>query len=604
MKRAPLAALCPWLALPFWQAAADGPAVLRRYEQASADHSPASAAVLDDAAFMLALRQSDPGKATLLLRDKAQIRDLESLVERYPDEDSLRRVLRSKSSEFFDDLFRSADAGPVPEKLVDWVRRHHGPEPAKRFRAAVWGWETLPKEAASYLAAARVGKAAWDKQPFRWRDEQLQAWAKPLLEEVMKSPTPWTPEQSKRILLQVWAAKGLMSPEQWSATWTRINNENRLGEGLAKMQGKPLGPEMKAQLQRARDPKLPLEAQLAALARVFEGAGASGGVTPRETQELARIRQGRASETFTPDQRRLLADMLPRAYLKQVAKSGYPGLNDYYKTHALKIRVEATPGALAVYDPPTHQIKMSVKEIETWVRQQNLAVGDLLAKKEVFERFIMQSSPVFVHEASHQRQFEGSKMEDAALHSQAFEIQAMYEQTVYTKLLSLKDKRMAAFLAEEWRTSSLAMMYNQLDDAMRESPRKFRQLVASGYYCAYPSLHAVAAVRLEASRQQIKSFEAELKARGAGPAPAKVDPAVIAKIMASGYAKLTPETLGAWLKKAKTEQVQAIVAALRQDQLAHADWYTAMERWDRELPGEMDKFWKDYYRATPTTRPA
>ena len=88
----------------------------------------------------------------------------------------------------------------------------------------------------------------------------------------------------------------------------------------------------------------------------------------------------------------------------------------------------------------------------------------------------------------------------------------------------------------------------------------------------------------------------ELKKRGSSVA--------LARAMAAGYSSLTAETLPAWIQARPVEELQALASALRQDQLSHADWYTAMERWDRSIPERMDQFWKEHFAPATKDKPA
>lgn len=101
------------LLLAAWFAAAEPVAVLARYEAARRDHSPASTAILADEAFLSELRRLDPLKAASLVRDKALLRDLETLVWDYASAWSVRSGLRIRSDPTFDDAMRSTGLGPA-----------------------------------------------------------------------------------------------------------------------------------------------------------------------------------------------------------------------------------------------------------------------------------------------------------------------------------------------------------------------------------------------------------------------------------------------------------------------------------------------------------
>ncbi len=593
-----LGALLLSLLIPAFRPAAAEPKpadVLKRYEQVLADHSPLSAAILDEKDFMDALLKADPVKHSSVFRAKSHLRDLKALVNDHKEAFTLRAALRARSHAFYDDLWTLSGLGPEPQKLEAWAEKYYGKAAGERFAEALWEQRTLKAGPKAFIKEQGLLFAEhWPAMFFRARDASLSQWARTKADAILAAKTPWTAAQRKTFLGVYGEISGMLSRDEVSALAVRFNQQDALGGALSHLKGKTLAPDLKDELKLASDPKLPIEERLGALAKIFENSNVSKGVAPSYNKYLDVQRAPRAGETFTAQQKLVLASMLPTAYLKQAAKVPGHWLNDYYKKHPLKVSIESLSGALAQYHPETKTIAFSAAQIEAWLRVNKKTPADFISDKAVLESFILQTAPVFVHEATHQRYNERFAQSGTQFHHQGAEVEATYEETAFAILLARKDKRLKDFINDEQSTSSFARCYATQIDALNESPRKFKQIVITGFYPGYPTLHGMLARNQQYYALATARVLKLLPGGGKGmktPTPQEIK-------------KLVNIDFYAWMKTKHTpHEYHTVLLVLRQGEKELQALYKDMQKAWTETSVSMDKFWKENCAPKPKTAP-
>lgn len=463
--------------------------VLKRYEELVASTNPTEAMLaLEDKPYFQALNDADPYKAQDLMSHLTALLGLESVISRSRDAHALRRFLWARWGDWYWPALKGSFK--AESALPGWVFDHFSEDHRTLWRQAVWDWETLSEAESRWLRENGMDRARWADLSFVERTAYFGTYAIRKLhefQELKQMPTNEDLDQIAALLHEM-----PVTPERLEAASGQVYGEQLIRSGLeATGLTVPLWP----LLDRASDRTLPMDERLAALNKFFEASG--------NPQTLLRVAAGPAPERLTPQKRRVLEEMLGRAFTKGLVKISTE-MKAFYSKRPLVVVIRdpiGTNAALMQYNFLDDRIIISEKPFLNWLKARGLSEKDILSPEHVsdFEEYVLGRLPPMAHEAAHQmnrHNLKGVTEKIGSGHSFLFPHQEdeltafLAGAEAFIALLwdnnsKFKDvaEKESSYDGDQWGMYSLAK-------ELAENPRGFVQLVLHEYtlYSDFPTL--------------------------------------------------------------------------------------------------------------------
>ena len=237
------------------------------------------------------------------------------------------------------------------------------------------------------------------------------------------------------------------------------------------------------------------------------------------SRQLAALRVPKPSETISPEQNRLLADMLQSSMIPSLR--GVPAgdeVADFYAPgsgNTFRMRIENMSGDTAEYRPATGKIVVNSQLIQQFMRIngstengkfKSFTTADLLSNRRGAMTHLMNFvAPVIVHEAAHQMQHKWSssrKIFDP--YSKEDEVEAISKQSLFVLQKYGKDESFRKLVDQDKEVSSYMELNVQLADQFERDPVRFLRRVGDIYYPKVPSAQVACSYTLSLIETELK----------------------------------------------------------------------------------------------------
>lgn len=403
----------------------------------------------------------------------------------------------------------------VPARLEIWFKKEIPEADASRIKAlreATWGWEFVPAAAKPALAKKSLDQSAWERLDFPGRMAHLLEWSDGELAAILAT-TPRTPAEYKAMEERARGINGIVGNSDSSRLWERVNHAKMAVNGLARA-AKLVGrdPAKRKALENARGADL--EGMLAGLNGLFDGAGI-------KDPAFRAAAPPKAGQRFDDSLRGMVAGLLSTGLMNET-KGTFAGadLEEFYKANKLDLRV-AAPFKGRENWIGWHQggvITFNEKHIEEYLKAEGKDIKDLAREPELLRRLTVQLVPLFVHEATHQRQMVWAKENKLPwLGGQNLELETMQVEALFTVEKRLRDPSFDALLQRDRATSLLARESLSKSDRLINGVQSFRDSINAWHYPELLSLEGTAWCQIKWHREMAGDFTIELARRDALP---------------------------------------------------------------------------------------
>jgi hypothetical protein len=516
----------------------------------------AAAAFLADAAGQARLRAEDADAYRDVFTQAVDLKSVADILNGQGDSPVLRDMLRARSScEFCHDAAAlEAWARTLAPALKD--------ERLAELSAALLDWDTLPEPLRRRLSRQGLEQTAWAALPLSRRESEAAPWLKEQLELYMME-LPRTEAEMKDFgdrgdvvdsLLPRRLRAGL--EDRAEALWSYFENLEKV---RAQAAASP-DPNIRAALTRIES-AADLDTRLSLLSSLFDGLG----LRDDSVKVAAPPRPG---QLFDDAARGVTADLLGGGLMSVVAGT-WAGdeLEAFYRNHHIgfKIAHEDESGTIGWYADGV----MNVNEdyITRFLKMKERDIRDLQTDPALLANLTADLAPLFVHEATHQRQ-EAWRAEHGVpkIWEQNAELEAKQVEALFSVEKSLRDPAFGRMLENDGKTDGPAL--SALHEAKQLSALGgpvYREKVRAGNYPNLPTLEGGVHERIQRWRFVGRIVDAELTRRAALP-PAEaallekgssgLGPFANDEEMALEFCKLSTTVLQA----AKTEVTESLEA--------------------------------------------
>ncbi len=399
----------------------------------------------------------------------------------------------------------------VPAKLETWFKKEIPWADAtqiKALREATWGWEFIPPGAMPSLTIKALDQAAWEKIDFPARMNHLGEWSDAELADILAT-TPRTPAEQNAMEARAWAINGTVGNSDSARLWERVNHAKMAVDGLAraeKLVG--LDPARRQALEDVRGADL--DGMLAGLNGLFDAAG----VKDPAFRAVAPPREG---QRFDDASRGLVAGLLKTGLINET-KGTYAGreLTEFYQSNTLDLRVEAPTEGRENWIA-WHQggvITFNQKHIEDYLKAEGKDIKDIAREPELLRRLTVQLAPLFVHEATHQRQMVWARENKLPwVGGQHLELETMQVEALFIVEKRRNDPSFDALLQRDKTTSLLARESLSKSDRLVNGVQSFRDSINAWNYPEMLSLEGATERQVRGHREMARDIEKELARR-------------------------------------------------------------------------------------------
>lgn len=470
------------LARPAWSASWDAERILQGRDPEAAE------AFLGDAAGQARLRAGDSERYRAVFMQAADLKSLADLLRGEGGSATFRDALRSRAGCGF---------CQEPAALVAWAGTlvpALDAERLKYLRRAVYEWDTLPSALRARLAAGGESEAGWAAMPLPLRSTKIEPWLQETLAAFLKE-LPRTKAELKDLYDRSDDFIVLLRRDERIRLTDRTDALESSLDGLEKARERAsafLDPKIRETLKQA-EAASDLETRLALLSALFDGLGL-------RDDSVTVAAPPRAGQVFDASSRRVTADLLRGGLMATIAGT-WAGdeLTEFYRTHPLDLRIARTDesGTVGWYEDGV----MSFNEayIVMLLKVKGRDVRDLQADPALLANLTADLAPLFVHEATHQRQ--QAWREERGLPKvweQNSELEAKQTEALFTLEKSSRDPVFRATLERDALTPGPARSALREAEQLRDlGPAAYRDKVRVQNYPYVPSLeggiHRVAA---------------------------------------------------------------------------------------------------------------
>lgn len=449
----------------------------------------ASAAFLADDDAQARLKADDPELYKQVFARAAELKDLADLIHGLPSPSGYRQGLEIRAGCVF---------CQSPSKLLSWADETFPSLDAPRraaLRKAVLEWGSLDPDPRAWLSANGSSAESWKGADLKERHAALKPWVDAQVESLMNA-NPSGAAELQTLHDRAQSLGDVMPRTQQTLLWQRLNRARSAVLGLEKARERLAtggDPGLKALLDQAQS-AADLETRLSLLSRVFDGLGVP------DAAVLAAA-PPRAGQVFDADSRRSVAELLKSGLLREIAGTwAGDDLAELYRKTSLDLRVGAMTGdgtAIGQYQPGG-PITFNEEYIQRFLKTKGRDIRDLSKDRELLRTLTIELTPLFVHEATHQRQYQwavDSRVSEVG--SQNVEVEAMETEALFVVEKSMRDPSFLARLKADAKSPGLAA--EALDEARALTdggPAAFRDSVNGEYYPDFLSLEGDAWQRM------------------------------------------------------------------------------------------------------------
>jgi len=401
----------------------------------------------------------------------------------------------------------------VPARLEAWFLKEIPWADATRIKAlreATWGWEFVPPAAKPALARKSLDQAAWGKLDFPERMGHLSEWSDAELAEILAT-TPRTPAELKALEARASGIQGIVGNSDSSRLWERVNRARTAVDGLARA-AKLVGRDP-AKLKALEDARgADLDGMLDGLNGLFDGAGV-------KDPAFRAAAPPKAGQRFDNASRGMVSGLLSTGLMNET-KGTFAGadLSQFYETNKLDLRVAAPLKGQENWIG-WHQggvITFNEKHIEEYLKAEGKDIKDLALEPELLRRLTVQLAPLFVHEATHQRQMVWARENKLPwMGGQNLELETMQVEALFTVEKRLRDPSFDALLLRDRETSLLARESLSKSDRLVAGVQSFRDSINAWHYPELLSLEGTAWCQISWHREMAGDLSKEVARRDA-----------------------------------------------------------------------------------------
>ncbi len=479
MKKTAFLAIIPLMAgLSFSQLTPKDIKAFAAYDKEISTGNPVIAQkFLEDTPFIDKIKISSPIAASGLISKAQALNDLSRLLD--------KRLYKAREYELSKALqlridhnkpLSSMGIGPVPEKLIVWVKKYkkkYSAEKIDLIERATRKYETIFSTKPLTSDAQRRNKAAWNTSTIRERNTLLARKANGVLDRLINKESRTDPAYQeilkKTDMFQYLDAGGQARFDKYMKQMSAVEKAKTSlkADQLAQLNGRPI------------------EQQMYLLGNVFDQSDIKAGALETDVDAL---RRSRPDETISFQENKIVTALLKTAMVKEV-KGTIAGdkLLKFYETNKLDIAIAACQNCNAKYEPSNNRIVFDSDLIQQYMRIKGITTEELIAGKEI-NNLAKYLSPMLIHEGAHQMQHAWAEKHNIYKpYTQEDEIEANSLEALYT-VEKLKNDKAFSNLMKDMRSNStyadkrvkLAMRFKSDRDGFA---RDIRQL----YYYGTPS---------------------------------------------------------------------------------------------------------------------
>lgn len=465
----------------------------------------ASAAFLNNDDAQAALKAQDADLYAQVFARAAEIKDISDLVHGLPSPSGYRQGLELRDGCVF---------CQSPTRLLAWAGETFPDLDAPRraaLRKAVLEWDALSPELRSWLGARGSSAGSWSGLGLKERHAAIKPWVDAQVDALMNE-NPSGSAEGRALFDRGNALNDYMPRIQQTLLWERLTKTRSAVQGLEKAQARLAAggdPALKALLAQAQSADT-LETRLTLLSRIFDGLG-----TP-DTAVLDSA-PPRPGQVFDAASRRSLADLLKSGLMREISGT-WAGdeLSELYRHTTLDLRIGVIDATSIGQYQPGGAITFNESFIQRFLKAKGRDIRDLSRDADLLRTLTIELTPLFVHEATHQRQFQWA--EDSHVNevgSQNVEVEAMQTETVFIMEKSMRDPSFLARLKADAKTPGLAAeALNQARLMNDGGLAAFRDDVNANYYPDFLSLEGDAWKSMQGKHSEtIPSDYAAFRAR-------------------------------------------------------------------------------------------
>lgn len=437
------------------------------------DNDPHVAAdFLKDDAAQARLKAEDEGYYVEVFTRAAELKDLSDLLHGIDGMQTYRDGLRNRTSCHF---------CQKPEEFLAWSRRYLSDLDGSKFsnlEMALFEWKSLSPSRLSWLKTKGATPQSWAKLDLDERQEFLKAWAVSRYDEMMMT-LPKDPVSAKRYESEAWEISDILDTQRRNDLWERVERAKTAAEGLPqarRLAAKSGNAALKAELAKAAAGG-DLDALLAGLNKVFDGAGKPN------TQLRAQAPASKA-QTFDPSSRRLVTELL-KSGLQREMEGTWAGdeLKAFYAAHPLDLTIGPSKNPNYIGWHLQGKITFNEKFITEYLKVKGRDIRDLKTDPGLLRELTAQITPLFVHEATHHRQYAWAKEHGIEhISGQHLELEAMQTEALFVLEKSMRDPTYLALLKKNAAHSMLARESLNKATDFKKSPAYFRDSIKAYNY--------------------------------------------------------------------------------------------------------------------------
>jgi len=469
------------------------------------EDSVEAARFLADSAAQAELRKSDETAYLSLFRKAAELKDVADVLRTHDFTSSLREALLAR---------QDSSLCSEPNRLLAWAARYNLAVNPTALKAAVYDWDALSEVQRAWVIRRGGPPKVWGGLSLGARHAVLLEWAQSIQERITKT-VPKSREEYDRLKVEANEISSILDGLTRRQMTRRLEQAQEAVSALE---------EVKKRLAVLQDPALQglleeaqssgdLAGMMSRLGRVFDRLGVA-------KPAFDAARPAGEDQKFSDKERFLLAKLLSGGLMKQLEGTDVgEDLQTYYSRHPLKVSVHEMDQYIALYDSEKNEMTFNEIYVLDVLKARRGSIQGLLAGRDgVLDSLVMQLSPVFVHEATHQMQFSWTQEKGMPVeYGQPLEIEAYQNEALFMIDKSRCNERYRKFMEDAQESSTLAREAVGLAERFQRDPAYFRSVIVTSYYPEKFSPEGAAWSVMDFSASNVSDFEGELKRRAALP---------------------------------------------------------------------------------------
>jgi hypothetical protein len=446
------------------------------------------------------LRTNAPKRHRELFKAAAGLNDLRLTLNTYEDPDTLRLALLARA-----DMNQASS----PQKMLAWIDAD--PSLARyreRVERAFWEWNTLTEHQHWALQRKNVTREQWERSSFDTRRRVLRSVGQWVMRGTGIGTVPKNDRQlemQKRALNLAWGAFSNDERFEMNQRYRKgMTAFERIREAETKLAPR-LSPTLTGVLEKAKETSDPEQA-LHWLGVLFDGVGDKA-----RKHAVERVAEPRKEQRFTNTHRVALSLFMKKELIREIAGTQAGDmLIEFFKTNKLNLRIGDLGGSrFAQYDPVKNEIGISEKIILDYIRARDMDLAALFVNGEALSDLAALLAPSFVHEATHQTQFEelvdrGVPPSTAHWYDTTFEVEAFSRQSLFVHEKARTSERHRELYVRSQRFVDAMRSATHQAQQLRDDPAGFRNRVL-GAYVQVRNLSGMAAKRLVENEASIRA---------------------------------------------------------------------------------------------------